>query len=210
VAERALYYWNNDYIINLIGDNAAVILPIMFSSLYRNSKTHWNRTIHGLVYNALKLFMEISPKLFDECTNKYKQNRQLERKKQKDREEMWIKLESVAASNVTKLHIPSLSARVASKQNLAPQFVSQASAEAADIADEDAAKGADAVEDDLANELAQFEDNSTPQRMRRKSVLPVDENVLSEMSRHKSLEDLLIKKKTDTEKVMTMPATPDA
>ena len=43
VAERALYYWNNDYIINLIGDNASVILPIMFSSLYRNSKTHWNR-----------------------------------------------------------------------------------------------------------------------------------------------------------------------
>ncbi|KAJ3044123.1 Serine/threonine-protein phosphatase 2A 56 kDa regulatory subunit gamma isoform [Rhizophlyctis rosea] len=43
VAERALYYWNNDYIINLIGDNAGVILPIMFSSLYRNSKTHWNR-----------------------------------------------------------------------------------------------------------------------------------------------------------------------
>ncbi|KAJ1566305.1 Serine/threonine-protein phosphatase 2A 56 kDa regulatory subunit delta isoform, partial [Cladochytrium tenue] len=28
VAERALYYWNNDYIINLIGDNAGVILPI--------------------------------------------------------------------------------------------------------------------------------------------------------------------------------------
>jgi hypothetical protein len=77
VAERALYYWNNDYIINLIGDNAAVILPIMFSSLYKNSKTHWNRTIHGLVYNALKLFMEISPKLFGEYTIKYKQSRQL-------------------------------------------------------------------------------------------------------------------------------------
>ncbi|KAI8854438.1 phosphatase 2A regulatory B subunit-domain-containing protein [Chytridium lagenaria] len=106
VAERALYYWNNDYIINLIGDNASVILPIMFSSLYRNSKTHWNRTIHGLVYNALKLFMEISPKLFDECTNKYKQNRQLERKKQKDREEMWTKLETQAASNAAKLHLP--------------------------------------------------------------------------------------------------------
>ena len=43
VAERALYYWNNEYIINLIGENASVILPIMFSSLYKNSKTHWNR-----------------------------------------------------------------------------------------------------------------------------------------------------------------------
>ncbi|RKO97493.1 hypothetical protein CXG81DRAFT_14637, partial [Caulochytrium protostelioides] len=96
VAERALYYWNNDYIISLIGDNADVILPIMFASLYRNSKAHWNRTIHGLVYNALKLFMEISPKLFDECTTKYKANRQLERQRQKDREDAWAKLEERA------------------------------------------------------------------------------------------------------------------
>ncbi|KAJ3101141.1 Serine/threonine-protein phosphatase 2A 56 kDa regulatory subunit delta isoform [Physocladia obscura] len=202
VAERALYYWNNDYIINLIGDNAGVILPIMFSSLYRNSKTHWNRTIHGLIYNALKLFMEISPKLFDDCTNKYKQNRQLERKKQKDREEMWAKLEAVASSNATKLHIPSLSARVASKQSIAPQFVSQASAEAANIADEDAAKGDDLRgEDDLASEMAHFEEKLTPQRVRRKSVLPVDENVLSELSRHKSLEDLITKKKAEIERM---------
>uniref|UniRef100_A0A8C1T518 Serine/threonine protein phosphatase 2A regulatory subunit n=1 Tax=Cyprinus carpio TaxID=7962 RepID=A0A8C1T518_CYPCA len=44
VAERALYYWNNEYIMSLISDNAARILPIMFPSLYRNSKTHWNNS----------------------------------------------------------------------------------------------------------------------------------------------------------------------
>lgn len=43
VAERALYYWNNEYIMSLISDNAAKILPIMFPSLYRNSKSHWNK-----------------------------------------------------------------------------------------------------------------------------------------------------------------------
>ena len=43
VAERALYYWNNEYIVNLMGDNLAVILPIVFPALYKNSKTHWNR-----------------------------------------------------------------------------------------------------------------------------------------------------------------------
>lgn len=77
VAERALYYWNNEYINNLMSENISVILPIMFPALYKNSKAHWNRTIHGLVYNALKLFMEMSPKLFDECTNRYKQGKQL-------------------------------------------------------------------------------------------------------------------------------------
>jgi serine/threonine-protein phosphatase 2A regulatory subunit B' len=99
----------------------------MFPALYKNSKTHWNRsisfylsfrTIHGLVYNALKLFMEMSPKLFDECTNQYKLSRQVydiyaltfrERKKQKDREDAWEKVESMASSNATKLAVLSLS-----------------------------------------------------------------------------------------------------
>jgi len=35
------------------------------------------RSIHSLVYNALKLIMEISPKLFDEYSNQYKENRQM-------------------------------------------------------------------------------------------------------------------------------------
>ena len=76
------------YIMSLISDNAATILPIMFPALYRNSKNHWNKvrsekcvifflklflqTIHGLIYNALKLFMEMNQKLFDECTQQYK------------------------------------------------------------------------------------------------------------------------------------------
>lgn len=45
VAERALYFWNNEYIVNLIGDNVQVILPIVFASLYQNSKSHWNRCV---------------------------------------------------------------------------------------------------------------------------------------------------------------------
>ena len=36
VAERARYYWNNEYIMSLISDNAATILPIMFPALYKN------------------------------------------------------------------------------------------------------------------------------------------------------------------------------
>ena len=52
--------------------------------------------------------MEISPKLFDECTNKYKQSRQMERKKQKDRDDAWAKVEAAAAVNATKLPIQSV------------------------------------------------------------------------------------------------------
>ncbi len=43
VAERALYYWNNEYIMSLISDNANTILPITFPALYKNTKSHWNK-----------------------------------------------------------------------------------------------------------------------------------------------------------------------
>ena len=33
---------------------------------------HWNRSIHGLIYNALKVLSEMHAMLFDECSSKYK------------------------------------------------------------------------------------------------------------------------------------------
>ncbi|XP_029448640.1 serine/threonine-protein phosphatase 2A 56 kDa regulatory subunit delta isoform isoform X2 [Rhinatrema bivittatum] len=112
VAERALYYWNNEYIMSLISDNAARVLPIMFPALYKNSKSHWNKTIHGLIYNALKLFMEMNQKLFDDCSQQYKTERQKGRFKLKEREEMWHKVEELARLNpqypmyYAPLHLP--------------------------------------------------------------------------------------------------------
>ncbi|KAJ6666971.1 hypothetical protein lerEdw1_018973 [Lerista edwardsae] len=76
VAERALYFWNNEYILGLIEENIDTILPIMFGSLYRISKEHWNPTIVALVYNVLKTLMEMNGKLFDELTASYKAERQ--------------------------------------------------------------------------------------------------------------------------------------
>jgi len=98
VAERALYYWNNEYILSLVSDNVSVILPITFPALYR-TKQHWNKTIHGLIYNALKLFMEMNQKLFDDCTQQYKAERQKEKERNKGREDTWMKVSNLAKSN---------------------------------------------------------------------------------------------------------------
>merc|ERR1712055_418200 len=100
VAERALYYWNNEYIMSLISDNASVILPIMFPALYKNSKSHWNKTIHGLIYNALKLFMEMNQRLFDECTQQYKAEQKKEKEKAKQRKYFWKRIEYLAQENI--------------------------------------------------------------------------------------------------------------
>ncbi|KAK3359735.1 phosphatase 2A regulatory B subunit-domain-containing protein [Lasiosphaeria hispida] len=89
VAERALYFWNNEYFCNLVSDNVDIILPIMFAPLYENSKGHWNRTIHGMVYNAMKLFMEINPQLFDDCSHEYTEHQNNASAREALRERKW-------------------------------------------------------------------------------------------------------------------------
>ncbi|KAF2455637.1 phosphatase 2A regulatory B subunit-domain-containing protein [Lineolata rhizophorae] len=96
VAERALYFWNNEYFCNLVSDNVEVILPIMFAPLYENSKGHWNRTIHGMVYNAMKLFMEVNPQLFDECSHEYTESQSTAEHRKQTRESKWDRLAELA------------------------------------------------------------------------------------------------------------------
>merc|ERR1719282_1212587 len=96
VAERALYYWNNEYIMSLIEEHNAEIMPTMFPSLYIISKDHWNQTIVALVYNVLKTFMEMNNTLFDELTLSYKAERQKEKRREFQREEAWKKIQRLA------------------------------------------------------------------------------------------------------------------
>ncbi|KAL1589773.1 hypothetical protein WHR41_01551 [Cladosporium halotolerans] len=98
VAERALYFWNNEYFCNLVSDNVDVILPIMFKPLYENSKGHWNRTIHGMVYNAMKLFMEVNPQLFDDCSHEYTEQQNNLESEKATRKAKWDRLSALADS----------------------------------------------------------------------------------------------------------------
>jgi serine/threonine-protein phosphatase 2A regulatory subunit B' len=58
-----------------------------------------SRTIHGLIYNALKLFMEMNHILFDDCSQKYKIEKQKEKEKLRERDSAWIKIDSKARQN---------------------------------------------------------------------------------------------------------------
>ncbi|GAA5833911.1 hypothetical protein JCM11251_006008 [Rhodosporidiobolus azoricus] len=99
VAERALYYWNNEYIVNLIGENMDVVLPIVYPSLHANSNGHWNRQIHNLAYNALKLLMDINGEVFEHVAQEYKRERANEKAREKSREDRWHTLRSTALHN---------------------------------------------------------------------------------------------------------------
>ncbi|KAG8702846.1 hypothetical protein FRC09_004508 [Ceratobasidium sp. 395] len=214
VAERALYYWNNEYIVNLMGDNIAIILPLVFPALYQNSKTHWNRTIHGMVYNALKLFMEINPELFEQCVQNFKHDRQVEQQKLHDHYEHWNVLLERAAYNapshklptrLQKLTYPSPPPALDDLDFGDPTVDLSAAAMEAEL---------DAVAGDVSLSLGANGVERTPQadpglesgqrpaevplspsattggpHVRRKSVLPMDAQVMRDLQAHRSLDD---------------------
>lgn len=49
----------------------------------------WTRTIHGMVYNAMKLFMEINPQLFDDCSHEYTEQQKSAAAREAMRERKW-------------------------------------------------------------------------------------------------------------------------
>jgi len=71
VAERALFYWNNESIVRAIEANVNVVMPVMFPSLYRITKEQTNQAILTLVYNVLKAFTDMNSKLFEDLTVNY-------------------------------------------------------------------------------------------------------------------------------------------
>lgn len=53
-------------------------------------------TIHGMVYNAMKLFMEINPQLFDDCSHDYNEHQNNADKREQARKDKWTKLQTQA------------------------------------------------------------------------------------------------------------------
>jgi len=95
VAERTLFFWNNDYIVKLINQNRRELFPIILGALYKNSKEHWNSAVHGLTFNVLKLLMEADPQLFDECSAKHRQDEEGEELEEHSRQQKWEMLQKM-------------------------------------------------------------------------------------------------------------------
>ncbi|XP_054731608.1 serine/threonine-protein phosphatase 2A 56 kDa regulatory subunit gamma isoform isoform X3 [Anastrepha obliqua] len=193
VAERALYYWNNEYIMSLIADNSQVILPIMFPALNRNSKTHWNKTIHGLIYNALKLFMEMNQRLFDDCSRNYRQEKQMEREKMSQREELWMQVESLAKGNPEwpKMCGQMDNLSISSSQN---EFEENENCDLTyDKLEQETRQQQIQPQQQAAQETREIrgERNKDKPLLRRKSDLPTDSGTMRALIEHKRPDDFL-------------------
>merc|ERR1711924_46460 len=100
VAERTLFFWNNDYIVKLINQNRHTLYPIIIGALYTNSKQHWNSAVQGLTFNVLNLLMEADPPLFDECSAKHRVEEEEKEQREAVRKERWALLLDLHEKNV--------------------------------------------------------------------------------------------------------------
>ncbi|XP_051140735.1 serine/threonine protein phosphatase 2A 59 kDa regulatory subunit B' eta isoform-like isoform X2 [Andrographis paniculata] len=98
VAERALFLWNNDHVENLIKQNRKVILPIIFPSLERNARSHWNQAVQSLTLNVRKIFSDADQELFDKCLQKFQEDESQAEETKTKREATWKRLEELAAT----------------------------------------------------------------------------------------------------------------
>ncbi|GLJ38020.1 hypothetical protein SUGI_0774050 [Cryptomeria japonica] len=98
VAERALFFWSNDHIVNLIAQNRNVILPLIFEALEKNTACHWHHSVNGLTMNVRKMFMEMDENLYKECQVKFQDKQNRTRENVEKRAIAWKQLEAASTS----------------------------------------------------------------------------------------------------------------
>ena len=106
-----LHLNEDNYLINMILRCCLNFRNIDYTKLVFERTKHpniyiWNTMIHGMVYNAMKLFMEVNPQLFDDCSHDYAEQQNQVRDKQQARKSRWGKLEELAKVNNQNGRIP--------------------------------------------------------------------------------------------------------
>eukprot|EP00177_Eucheuma_denticulatum_P005515 GFKZ01010027.1.p1 GENE.GFKZ01010027.1~~GFKZ01010027.1.p1 ORF type:complete len:483 (-),score=69.41 GFKZ01010027.1:464-1912(-) len=89
VAERSLFYWNNEFVINLMMMYREQVMPVVVASLQRNLASHWNANVLSLTCNVQRLLAEMDLVLFDRCCKVYEAERKDEGRKKAERAERW-------------------------------------------------------------------------------------------------------------------------
>ena len=97
VAERALFLWNNDQIVNLIAHNRQVLIPVLFPAIERNAQSHWNQAVLNLTLNVRNMLSEMDDDLFLACHDQFKEEDNRISQEAKRRKEKWEHLEKEAS-----------------------------------------------------------------------------------------------------------------
>lgn len=98
VAERSLFLWNNEYIVQLVAQHRETVLPLVIGALEHNAKHHWNPAVHSLTLNVRKMFQEIDNPLYERCRQQCEEQDAQREAEQQRRRRQWEAIERAAAT----------------------------------------------------------------------------------------------------------------
>lgn len=96
VAERALCFWNNEYISSCVDENVKVIMPILFKALKKVQSNHWNATIRTTTHPVLDLLMKADSELYSKLEKSYEEDLLREGDRERERNDLWCRLSKLA------------------------------------------------------------------------------------------------------------------
>lgn len=92
VAERALFLWNNEYLVQLVAAHRDRAFPLFYGALEAN-RSHWNQQVVSLTQNVQRMFEDIDRDLWMQCASQYNDEMQRKGKELQDREDRWKRLQ---------------------------------------------------------------------------------------------------------------------
>lgn len=96
VAERTLFLWNNEYIVQLVAAHRASVLPLVLGALEQNAANHWNPAVHSLTLNVRKMFQEMDSQLYEQCKQSHEEQQKQKGEQETKRLQQWQAIESAA------------------------------------------------------------------------------------------------------------------
>lgn len=93
VAERSLFLLNNEHVIKMITEDKKAIFPIIMVGLMKNKAHHWNQTVQTLSETCVKSITEIDRALYDECHQKFANEKTQIEEKEESNKKFWEQLE---------------------------------------------------------------------------------------------------------------------
>jgi len=99
VCERALYFWENEYIVSLMESSQEEIFPIVLPALLHVSNFHWNKMTAALANEVLQKFMRPGNDQFEKIVLKVKRQKWMENKKRQALNKKWDLMEKQALNN---------------------------------------------------------------------------------------------------------------
>lgn len=72
VAERALFYWNNDLVLDIFDRYRDILMPSIVGALMRNTAGHWNNNVLLLSDNVLQSLKAMDTSLFEQSERHYR------------------------------------------------------------------------------------------------------------------------------------------